>query len=206
MKIQYKEIPERNINKKNKKSKFHKFVSKVLSKLYKKKILVVLLFLMILLITTFFNFIKMSIVLGLLLISNILISNISKKIPRYRTSLELIMFSTILSGISYGPKIGAIVGVVFSILYYFAANRMSIYIVVFAPMYAIFGVFVGIINVENILIFGMVCVLLYSIISSILVSLLFNAHIDKAIGFIFINTAFNLVMFKYIAPIIILLM
>jgi hypothetical protein len=190
----------------NKKLKKNKINEKIKSILYKRRRLILSLSILLFLIIIFFDTIKMGIILGILLLLNITISYLSKNIPRYNTSLELIMFSTVLSAVSYGAKVGAIVGIVFSILYYFAANRMSLYIIVFTPLYAFFGIIAALLPYNNIFVLGMICVLLYSITSSILISIFFRGHIDKALGFILINTLFNLIIFKYLAPLFLFLM
>ena len=208
MSIKYKYIPKRSLSKyrNNNINDTDKFLYGLRKTLNKQRIMITLIIILLFLLIAFFDIFKIGILLTILLISNIILSYIAKSIPRYNTAFELIMFSTILSGVSYGAKIGVFVGIIFSILYYFAAGRMSFYIVVFAPLYAIFGFIAGIYHVTNIFIFGMICTISYSLISSILVSLLFNANLDKALVFIFVNGLFNLVMFKYIAPIFLLLM
>jgi hypothetical protein len=89
-------------------------------------------------------------------------------------------------------------------MYYYAAGRFSFYVAVFAPLYAIIGVAAGIFNNIDIFQLGMVCTIIYTLISSIIILILFNGRIDKAVGFALINTFFNFIMFKYIAPLIIL--
>lgn len=208
MVIKYKEIKKRNLNKDKKthKNDTARFLYGLRKQLYKNRMMLTLTSILLLLIISFFDAFKIGILLTILLVSNIILSYMAKSIPRYNTAFELIMFSTILSGVSYGVKIGIFVGIIFSILYYFAAGRMSFYIVVLAPLYAMFGFIAGIYPVTNIFVFGMICTISYSLISSILVSLLFNANLDRALVFIFVNGLFNLVMFKYIAPIFLLLM
>lgn len=187
----------------NKNKKLNKKLKNIL---YKKRKLIILLTLVLFIAIIFFETLKMGLILGFLLLLNIGISYFSRSIPRYNTALELIMFSTVLSSVSYGYRVGSLVGIIFSISYYFAVGRMSLYVLIFAPLYAVFGFVAGILPYQNIVTLGMICVITYSIISSILVGVFFKGHFDKMLGFIFINTLFNLIIFKYLAPIFLILM
>lgn len=154
----------------------------------------------------FFGTIRMLVMISILLGLNILISHVSRHIPRFKTSLELIMFGTVLVGLAYGGKIGALYGIIASITYYYAAGRFSYFVIIFAPLYALAGLLVPFFSWLPLFTLGISFVIGYTIFSSILIVLVFNGKIDKMIGFLLINTFFNVIMFKYFAPLFLLLM
>ncbi|MFT4304240.1 MAG: ECF transporter S component [Candidatus Woesearchaeota archaeon] len=178
--------------------------------LYKKRFLFIILSSIIIISLLFFNLFKMVFFLLILLALIIASSTVARQIPRYNTSIELIMFGTVLCGFAYGMKIGALFGLIGSIIYYFGAGRMSYYVIVFAPLYSIIGIIAGFLakttNNNDIFMLGMILTISYSIISSLLVYIIFNAKFDKAFGFILINTIFNFIMFKYFGPMFLALM
>ncbi|MCB9358333.1 hypothetical protein H6503_00220 [Candidatus Woesearchaeota archaeon] len=173
---------------------------------YKRRYFIIAICIAALAILLFFDLFKVVLFLSLLLVLNIGASAISRFIPRYKTSIELIMFGTVLCGYVYGSKIGALFGLIASILYYFGVGRMSYFVIVFAPLYAIIGIIAGIFNTYNIFQLGMALTLSYTVISSILVFIIFGAKFDKALGFAIINTFFNFIMFKYFAGILLAIM
>jgi len=116
------------------------------------------------------------------------------------------MFSTVLAGVAYGARIGALFGAISALLYYYAAGRMSLYVTVFAPLYSIIGIIAGMLSTVPIFKIGIILTIIYTFISSIIVIIVFNARIDKAVLFGIVNTVFNFIMFKYFAPIFIALM
>jgi hypothetical protein len=193
-------------NKKNQPSHWEKLFIQLQRRIYKKKYFIITGSIVLLLIIMFFGFFRMVFFLLLLLLLNIIISFIAKHIPRAHTSIELIMFGTVLSGAVYGMKIGAIFGIISSILYYYAAGRFSYYVAIFAPLYAFIGIAAALFNKIDIFTLGMICTITYTVISSIIVIIAFNAKLDKAIMFGIINTAFNFIMFKYLASIFIAIM
>jgi len=142
----------------------------------------------------------------LLLVLNLGSSFIAKHIPRAHTSIELIMFSTVMAGVVYGGKIGMMYGVISSILYYYALGRFSYYVAIFAPLYALIGILSSIFKEVALLQLGMICTISYFVVSSIIVYLLFNARLYKAVQFAIINIPFNFIMFKYFGPILLMLM
>jgi hypothetical protein len=184
----------------------HKTVRKIQKYLYRRRFLLLIIVIAFMLMLLFFRFFAMVIFLGILLILNLFSSYISRHLPRYRTSIELIMFGTVLAGYAYGTKIGSFFGLINSIAYYYGAHRMSYYVLIFAPLYAVAGICASLFNQYGIFYVGMTATIVYTVISSILVIVIFSAKIEKAIGFAVVNTAFNFIMFKYFAPLLLMLM
>jgi len=191
---------------KSKEEKLSRLIIKLQGKLYKRRYLFTAAVLLLILVITFFGFFKMIFFLGLLLVLNIGSSFIAKHIPRMHTSIELIMFSTVLAGIAYGSKVGALFGILSAILYYYAIGRFSYYVTVFAPLYGLAGIIAPFFSKIPILELGMTFTIGYLIVSSVIVFVLFNARIYKMVQFAIINIPFNFIMFKYFAPIFLLLM
>jgi len=193
---------------KNKHSDLKKLMKSIQKWMYKKKYLLILITFIFVLITTFFGMFKIVFFFILFIVLNIITSIFSKILPRYSTSLELNMLGTVLMALAFGPKVGALFGFIASILYYYGAGRFSYFVITFAPSYALIGLFVGLFSGNSVDLFtiGMICTVLYSIVTSIAVFLLFNARLEKMFGFFIINLFFNFIMFKYIAPLLYILM
>ncbi|MFT4343282.1 MAG: hypothetical protein ACMXYE_00885 [Candidatus Woesearchaeota archaeon] len=183
-----------------------RFIRGLQKYLYRRRYSVAIILIAIILIFLFFGFIRIAFFFVTFIILNIFVSYLAKTIPRFTTSLELTLFGTVLMGVSYGSRIGAVFGLLSAILYYYGAHRFSYFIIIFAPLYAVVGIIAPLLTGYEIFTIGMICALGYTIISSILVIIIFNAKIDKTLGFAFINTVWNFVIFKYIAPLIIFLM
>ena len=120
-----------------------------------------------------------------------------KKIPH---GIELVMFNTVFTSYVYGSKIGAIVGVLSIASSYIIVGRVSLYIAAYIPMYALIGYLAHFFNSYQISYVGIAFSVIYSVITSALVILIFNAKIYKAFFFITTNLFFNYFMFFTIAP------
>lgn len=136
----------------------------------------------------------------MLLIINGVLSFFLRPIKRIPHGIELVMFNTVLASYVYGSKIGAVVGVLSIVTSYIIMGRISLYIITYIPFYALIGYLAYFFNSYPISYVGIVFTIFYSIISSILLTFLFNAKIHKSIFFIITNTIFNYFMFFTIAP------
>lgn len=174
--------------------------------LYKKRYLLLLILLIAILLPTFFGLIKMVVILIIFSFMNMALSIFSRRLPQISTSLELIMFSTVLAATAYGAKVGAAFGLIQTFLYYYGTGRFSFYIVIFAPLYAIIGSVVPLFSSYPIAVVGITATVIYAIISSVLTIVLFSANVHKAVMFGIVNTFFNFVLFQYFAPILIRIM
>jgi uncharacterized membrane protein len=182
------------------------FMIRVEKKIYPKRYLILTLVLLIAAAIGFFTILKMLFFLILLAALNVAVSIFARHLPYFKQSIELMTFSTIIAAVSYGPKVGAIFGLISCILYYFAAGRVSFYIIVFAPLYALEGLIASLFSGYPIFNVAMTAVIIYTIISSIIVVLFLGARISKAIDFAVKNTLWNIILFKYIAPIMLSVM
>ena len=175
------------------------------SYLYQRRLFFVIGALVLFLLFIFFGFVKMIIILGSLVICTVILSFICRGIPYIGRSFELIMFTSVIAGTCYGPKIGALFGAITAILYYFAAGRLSIHVAVFAPLYALVGVAASQLNIFPIFFVGMVLTITYTLISSVIVVFGFGGRLEKALIFLAMNLFFNFFLFKYIAPLILMI-
>jgi hypothetical protein len=173
---------------------------------FKHRYLIIIGMLLLLLILIFFDFMHALLVLILFGAVNVFLSIIARPIPIYNTSFEMIMLGTVLASVKYGGKIGALFGIILAVVFFYVAGRMSLFVTVYAPLYGIVGIFCGLFRNADILTLGMTCTVAYYIVSSLLLIILFNAKLHRAIVFGLINIPFNFIMFKYIAPIILMLM
>jgi len=190
----------------NKEEILTRIIRKLQAKAYQRRHLLASLLIALIMIIVFFGFFKMLFFLVLLLALNLGSSILAKHIPRAHTSIELIMFSTVLTGLAYGPRVGAFFGAISAICYYYAIGRFSYYVAVFAPLYALMGIIAPYFSDVGILRLGMIFTISYLVVSSTIVFVMFNARIYKAIQFAIINIPLNFIMFKYFAPIFLAVM
>ena len=188
------------------KSSLETVIKALARKAYKRRYQIFLGFLAMGVVLLFFGAFKMLFFLALLTALNIVVSYFAKNIPKIGTSIELIMLCTVLSGLAYGAKIGALFGFISCLLYYYGAGRFSFYVTIYAPLYAITGAIIPLFSAYSVLNIGLTAAIIYTIISSIIVIVLYSAKLYRAVLFAAVNTGFNLIIFKYAAPILLRLM
>ena len=169
--------------------------------LYKKRYLFLTIILILIILTLFVGLLKMLVILIILAIANWITSYAARAIPDYGTGIELIMLSTVISGLGFGSKVGAVFGFVSALLYYYGTGRFSYHVTVLAPLYACVGAIVPFFAQYPVFYIGVIASIIYTIVSSISVIIIFGAHLHKAIIFGIVNTFFNVIVFTYLAPV-----
>ncbi len=136
-----------------------------------------------------------------LIMINVLSSTVLKNLRRNQIGIEMVMFSTVMSGAVYGPAIGAVTGAAAMLADYVFATRFSVFSVVTIPSYALVGLLspflLGLMNITTL---GIVMTVAYVIISNSIICGLLGGHISKSIRFGLTNIAFNIFIFTAIAP------
>jgi uncharacterized membrane protein len=189
-----------------KRNEFRRALRNISKEMYKRRYIFAVAGLFLIILFLFFGFFKMLFFFIILSLMNISFSYLTKTIPRYGTSFELIMMCTVLAGVAYGPKAGGIFGMISCILYYYGAGRFSYFVTITAPLYGIVGIAASLFSGLPLIQIGLWSAIIYGIISSVLVILIYGAHLDRALIFLTLNISFNFIIFKYAAPLLLRLM
>jgi hypothetical protein len=143
----------------------------------------------------------------LLLAINVASSAFLKIVRRSQIGVEMVMFSTIISGVLYGSKIGAAMGAVSMLIDYAFATRLSIFSIVTIPSYAAVGYIAGLVGGSvGITQLGIALTIIYVIFSNTMIVGLMGGTLSKSLRFAVTDVAFNAVLFSTAAPFVINLM
>ena len=100
------------------------------------QIITISLILLLLLFITVGEFVK---AVFLLFTLNFLLSFFLRPTKKFRIGIELILFSTVMCSIAYGPKVGIVVGAVSAIINYVGYKRISTFSIIVIPAYMLIG-------------------------------------------------------------------
>ncbi len=136
-----------------------------------------------------------------LIVINILSSYGLRTFRRNQIGIEMVMFTTVMSGAIYGPATGAVMGATAMLIDYAFATRLSYFSVVTIPSYALVGVLspflLGLMSITTL---GIAMTTAYVIFSNAIICGFMGGHISKSIRFGLTDIAFNIFMFTAIAP------
>ncbi len=136
-----------------------------------------------------------------LIIINVFSSSALKTLRRNEIGIEMVMFSTVMSGVVYGPAVGAVMGATAMIIDYVFATRFSLFSVVTIPSYAAVGALSPLLfRFMGITTLGIAMTVAYVIASNLVICWLMGGHVEKSIRFGATNIAFNIFVFTAIAP------
>ncbi len=136
-----------------------------------------------------------------LILINAFSSALLKNLRRNQIGVEMVMFSTVMSGAVYGPVVGAVMGATAMITDYVFATRFSLFSVVTIPSYAVVGALSPLMfNFMGITALGIALTIAYAAFSNTIICGFMGGHINKSIRFAMTNTAFNIFMFTAVAP------
>jgi hypothetical protein len=145
--------------------------------------------------------------LVLLLAINVASSAFLKEIRRNQIGIELVMFSTVISGVLYGPAIGAFVGGISMVIDYAFATRLSMFSIVTVPSYAAVGYVAGLVgSLVGITNLGIMLTIAYVVFSNLIIVGVLGGTLSKSLRFAITDIAFNAVMFSAVAPFVINIM
>jgi len=133
-----------------------------------------------------------------------------KRFIRIPPAIELITFTTVLVGITYGPWVGAIYGAVVSFTAEIMTNALDIFILTFVPSRAVVGLTAGfafdLFN-GNILYTGIALSIMYNIIAQPFYMFLADVEMRmKSIFFLFLNIGGNFIIFAVLGKIMVKLL
>jgi len=151
-----------------------------------------------------FEFISKILILISFIVFNFVFAFVKKKIPklnmgRYFYGIEIIMICTIVTSVTFGPKIGAVMGGLLMLVNYIAERRPSQFFLVTIILYFLIGYFAWFYRAYDIVKLGIISTILYNIASFLLVSLL-GANKKTVLIFAVVNICFNTLLFTSFAP------
>lgn len=138
--------------------------------------------------------------LAFLLFIHIAMSIFLKTFKRHHVGIEIVLLITVLSGVAYGPKVGAFMGALSMLLDYIFSARISMFSIVTIPAYALIGVLASVFASANLFILGMGLAVFYSLFTWIFILGFMGGDIDKCIRFAVTNLVFNAIVFSIFAP------
>jgi len=140
----------------------------------------------------------------LLLAINVATSAFLKDLRRNEIGIEMVMFSTVISGVLYGPAIGAVIGAVSMVIDYAFATRLSLFSIITVPSYAAAGYIAGLVGDSmNITQLGIVITIIYVLFTNTIIVAFMGGTLGKSIRFAATDIAFNAVVFSAAAPYVI---
>ena len=136
-----------------------------------------------------------------LLAINVATSALMKELRRNEIGVEMVMFSTVVSGVVYGPLMGAVIGAISMVIDYAFATRLSPFSIITIPSYAAAGYISGLVgNSIDITKLGISLTIIYVIFSNAIIVAFMGGALGKSIRFGVTDIAFNAVMFSTAAP------
>ncbi|GEM_PF-3841567 len=145
-------------------------------------------------------------VLAFLLLLHILMSIFLRVLKKNHIGVEIIMLITVLSGVAYGPKVGALMGAVSMVIDYVFSGRFSYFCIVTIPTYAAIGTISGVFAAANIVTVGIFAVIAYNLFTWIFILGFMGGHLDKCLRFGATDLAFNAFVFSAFAPTLLAIM
>ena len=138
------------------------------------------------------------------IIINFVFAFIKKRLPKlrmgkYLLGIELIMFCTVMTSISFGPKFGAVMGGLLMITNYIAERRASRYFAVTIALYTLIGHTVYYFRNYDIVTLGIVTTILYNFLVTFIIFIFpFGENKTTLIIFNMVNIVFNVILFSAI--------
>lgn len=172
---------------------------KFLSKYLPVMMLGIIVALMLLSLTSYF-------ILAFLLILHAISCIFLKMFKRNHIGIEIVLLITVLCGVAYGAKTGAIMGAISMLMDYIFSGRLSMFSIVTIPTYALIGVMSSYFATANIFTLGVSMAIFYSLFSWIFILGFMGGDLDKCIRFGITNVGFNALVFASFAPTLLIIM
>ena len=144
---------------------------------------------------------------GLLILFSFIVINfvfafLKKRLPKFRLGkyllgIELILFCTVMTSISFGPAFGAVMGGLLMIINYIAEQRASRYFIVTITLYTLIGYLVYYFRNYDIIILGILTSILYNLFVTLIIFIFpFGEKKTTVLIFNIINILFNIILFS----------
>jgi hypothetical protein len=145
-------------------------------------------------------------ILALLLMLHALSSIVLRVFKRNNFGFELVLLITVLSGVAYGAKTGAIMGSIAMLMDYIFSGRLSIFSIITIPTYALIGMLSSTFSYINILTLGIALSIFYNLFTWIFIIGFMGGDISKCVRFGITNLLFNIFVFGAFAPTFLMIM
>ncbi len=142
----------------------------------------------------------------ILLAANLVISFVLRPLGRFYIGFELILLSTVLVSVAFGPKAGMIMGLLSAIVNYIANMRFSIYCLVEVPLYMLIGLGAYFFQSMGIVMVGLIAVIAYNLLLNIAVLLFMPTTLTVSFIWSITNIGVNYILFNLFAPTMLRLM
>lgn len=155
-----------------------------------------------LLILFFGDYIKDAVVLLILGLIAVF-STIYKRFMRVPPAVELVTFSTVMVGLSYGPVAGAVFGAVATLAAEIFNSGVDAFIIGYIPARAVVGAVSSFFPAANIVYLGLSMSILYNLISQPLYALQSDAELRiKLLAFVIVNVSSNFIIFSLLGGLV----
>jgi len=145
--------------------------------------------------------------IALFLLINLVFGLIAGSIGFSSIGVEVVTFSTIMTGAAFGPGAGIFMGIAGRLIEAFSSKRIHS-LVITLPLYAAVGFVAGILGGAgtNIVLLGIIISIVYVIIAGFSAALILGARPGKAVMFSLASGVLNVLFFISIAPAVFKLM
>ncbi|MFB6147428.1 MAG: hypothetical protein ABEJ66_00950 [Candidatus Nanohaloarchaea archaeon] len=146
------------------------------------------------------------VVTAALVVSVAVVAWAMNKVNMKRFGVELTTLSTVLIAVTYGPAVGAGMGLALVMLQVTAGQYTGSYIIWVIPSYAVAGLAAGVLSGLDIFTLGFGLTVVMQAVFATLTSVTSSGKLQAYLPYAVTNIAFNLLMFSYVAPVLLPLM
>lgn len=136
----------------------------------------------------------------ILLISTAIISILTTRLELNQLGIEIATFSTVLMGAFFGPRTGALLGLVFILVQLFSGGSPGMYIIWVIPGYVLAGHLAGIFSEVSIVLLGVSLSLGLQSFFLFCTTLLMREGVARYFQYSVFNVAFNALLFTALGP------
>ena len=138
--------------------------------------------------------------IALFLLINLVFGLIAGSIGFSSLGVEVVTFSTIMTGAAFGPVAGVFMGITARLIEAFSSKRIHSLIITL-PLYAVVGFVAGIFGGgTNIAVLGIIISIVYVIVAGFSAALILGARPARAVMFSLVSGVLNVFLFISIAP------
>ena len=174
-------------------------ISNLLSAILEKINLKVMLIIALLLITALFFF-NLLVVLSLIIVSLAISFLVGKSRIIRHIGIELVAFTTIITGVVYGGGISILIGLILIIFHLAMSGYFGTYVIWVVPEYTLMGYVASLMTTMSITSVGLAIVIGISVLNMFFTFLVFRENVIRYLPWVMTNIIFNAVLFFFLAP------
>ncbi|MFH2020025.1 MAG: hypothetical protein ABIJ34_01310 [archaeon] len=149
-------------------------------------------------------------ILASFVVINYIFAYLKRKIPigfirKYFYGIELVLFCTVITSVTFGSIIGAFMGALLIVANYIAERRISDYALIITFLYLAIGYASYFFRDTPIVLLGTIITIVYNLLAFIL-SKIKGANLFSLAVFNLINIAFNLLLFNSLGNFVLLIL